>query len=80
MIGNQTDVVQNTSDLVSKVTVAIQGADSMVMSNVVCLFTSLNSSLGALLTFCQSSPGTANVSLNDAYFNVWHICSSQSEH
>ncbi|KAH0292532.1 hypothetical protein M436DRAFT_49002 [Aureobasidium namibiae CBS 147.97] len=40
----------NTSDLVSKVAVAIQSADSMVMSNV-------------------SSPGTANVTLNDAYFN-----------
>ncbi|KAG9667707.1 hypothetical protein KCU99_g2639, partial [Aureobasidium melanogenum] len=40
----------NTSDLVSRVTAAIQGADSTVISNV-------------------SSSGTANVSLNDAYFN-----------
>ncbi|KAG9680389.1 hypothetical protein KCU95_g15510, partial [Aureobasidium melanogenum] len=40
----------NTSDLVSRVTAAVQGADSMVISNV-------------------SSSGTANVTLNDAYFN-----------
>lgn len=50
MVEHHADVVQNTSDLVSKVSVAIQGSDSMVTSNVVRFVSSLNSSLGALLT------------------------------
>ncbi|KEQ99676.1 hypothetical protein AUEXF2481DRAFT_190441 [Aureobasidium subglaciale EXF-2481] len=40
----------NTSNLVLRVSAAVQGADSMMMANV-------------------SSPGIANVSFNDAYFN-----------
>ncbi|THX97263.1 hypothetical protein D6D08_00540 [Aureobasidium pullulans] len=44
------DDPQNTSDLVSQVTAAIQGADSLMMSNI-------------------SSPGVANITFNEAYFN-----------
>ncbi|KAL2033723.1 hypothetical protein VTO58DRAFT_104437 [Aureobasidium pullulans] len=40
----------NISDLVSQVTAAIQGADSLMMSNI-------------------SSPGVANITFNEAYFN-----------
>jgi hypothetical protein len=53
MVEYRTDGSQNTSDLVSRVTAAIQGADSMVMSNVVRLVLSLDSSLGVLLTSCS---------------------------
>jgi hypothetical protein len=80
MVARQTDDAQNTSDLVSRMTVAIQGADSMLMSNTVRSVMSLNSSLGRLVDTLQSSPGTANVTLNDAYLNVWHMCSPKSKH
>ena len=80
MIACQTDGIQNTSDLVSQMTVAIQGADSMLMSNTVRSVMSLNSSLGRLVDTLQSSLGTANVTLNDAYLNVWHMCSPKSKH
>jgi hypothetical protein len=53
MVEGQTDDFQNTSDLVSRVTFAIQGADSMLMSNVVRSVSSLNSSLRVLLTCCS---------------------------
>jgi hypothetical protein len=53
MMESQTDDYQNTSDLVSRVTFAIQGADSMLLSNIVRSISSLNSSLRVLLTCCS---------------------------
>lgn len=70
VVACHTDGIQNMSDLVSRMTVAIQGADSTVVSNVVRFVLSLNSSLRRLVDTLQSFPGTANVTLNDAYLNV----------
>ncbi|KAI5257374.1 hypothetical protein E4T42_01084 [Aureobasidium subglaciale] len=58
----------NTSNLVLRVSAAVQGADSMMMANVVRVVL-VYIIFETLLTIPQSSPGIANVSFNDAYFN-----------